>query len=193
MSITLDSDVLIGTGDAKKLLGNINDSDIINLLINTVSAKFLRYTGRKVINSVECTERVRGDGRGMFYVTGLPVDTGEVVSVAVYLDGTLEETLTLAASEIIVDADRGEITRVEGIWPFSVDERNLVVTYTGGFSSVPGDVLSAALEQMRVERRRQNGEVGISSKSVEGESVQFDSSGLIQEVRHAWAPYRVRL
>jgi hypothetical protein len=55
---------------------------------------------------------------------------------------------------------------------------------------VPGDIVLAAIDQMRVERERRNGTLGAMSVSQNGQTVQLETSGLIRAVEEAWRPYR---
>jgi hypothetical protein len=73
-------------------------------------------------------------------------------------------------------------------------EHNVKVTYTGGWATIPGDIQQAAIIQMKVDRQRTDaGMVGINSLSQDGQSVSYDQSGLVKEVRDILEPYRIEV
>lgn len=191
MAITLTSDPIVSEADAKAFLAT-DDDTAVRLLINSVSAKFLAFTGRVAINkTASIVEYLRGLDDFRLWVHATPIDTTATVQVEILSDGQVDETLTLAASKLIVYATSGIIGRSGGLWPASYDEFNLKVTYTGGWSTVPGDIVSSALRQMKYERMRDQGLVGASSASRGGESITYETGDLLDEVRKTWKRYKV--
>lgn len=201
MAITLTGDPIVDLADAKKAL-SLNEDWEAALYINSVSAKFLQYTGRTVINSASVTEWRRGNGRALMYSANAPIDlfgapTGNPpvapaipVTAYLYTAGDLSDTLTDTNGELQVVAESGEVICLNGVFPESDGERNVKLVYTGGFETIPGDVTLGAIMQMKVDRRRMTNEAGITSMGADGESSQLDNSGIIKSVRDLWAPYR---
>lgn len=200
MAITLCADPIMAVEDVRKIL-SVEDYEAA-LLINSVTDKFLRYTGRTVIAAAAVTEQRRGNGREVLFVRNRPIDlfgepTGTPpvapaipVTVTILSAGVTSDTWTDTDGELSIDAEAGEVVSLVGAFPESEGERNIRIAYTGGFETVPGDVIMGALEQMKVDRRRLTNEAGITSMGADGESMQLDSSGLIKATRDLWAPYR---
>lgn len=191
MAITLTSDPIVSEADARKMI-DCQDDDVIRLLINSVSAKFLAFTRRVAINkTASLVEYLRGLDDFRLWVHATPIDTTAVVKVEILSDGQVDETLTLAASQLVVYATPGIVGRVAGCWSASSDEFNLKVTYTGGWTTVPGDIVASALRQMKFERMKDQGFVGVSNVSRGGESVTYETADLLEEVRKTWQRHKV--
>lgn len=195
---TITTDPVITLADTMdgEFLSETNETQAI-LLINDVSEKFKRYMNRRQLNSASIVERVEGNGLARIYVHAPPIATGSTVTVKTYDGVTLKDTYTNDDDELAVinsDVD-GIIELSEAVTPNAMDlEHNVEITYTGGWTTIPGDVVAAAVMQMRVDRQRMDrGQVGIESLSQDGQSVSYDSSGLVKEVRDALMPYRIEI
>jgi hypothetical protein len=193
MAISLTSDPIVSFSDVRDLLSEASETEA-TLLINAVSEKFKRYTHRRIINQGSVSEWAHG-GLHKIYLHGSPVDESSEVTVEVYgTDGDVSATLTKGADDLrvvqtdttayIVLSDLHSSVHVEG-------HQTVKVTYTGGWSAVPGDITLAAIDQMRVERQRRKGTLGVESVSQDGQSVKFEISGLIKSVQDAFDPYRM--
>ena len=201
MSITLTTDPIIDVADAKKVL-SINDDFEAAIYINSVSQKFLQYTGRTVINEAAVTEYHRGNGRQIIYTNNAPISlfgdpTGTPpvapaipVTVTLLVGGETSDTLTDTDGELQVSAAGGEVVSLRGAFPESTGERNVKIEYTGGFATIPGDVILGAVMQMKVDRERMEKRAGNTSMSERGESASLDIDGIVKPVRDLWAPYR---
>jgi hypothetical protein len=193
MAISITTDPIVSLTDAKAILGIGSDLEAA-LLINAVSAKFLRYTNRVRINEGGAVEWAQG-GRLKVYCHASPVDSEAGFTVSVYQDGEIAETLTLTDGDFrVVNSETDSyIELIEYSPPLIEGLDTLKLEYTGGWSSdtgVPGDIVLAAIDQMRVERERRNGTLGAMSVSQNGQTVQLETSGLIRAVEEAWRPYR---
>lgn len=197
MPITLTTDPIISLADAQSLVGASND-DQLKLAINSASAKFLQYTGRRKINysaSVAVVEDVRPEDARRIWLAASPIVTdGKEVTVESISDGAAANTYTYSGGDIEVVSTElyAYITPIGWSFPaYRAGDRYLRVTYFGGWSDVPGDVLAGAVAQLRVELERLGGMVGMSSISRQGESVQYDRDGVIAEAAQSWNPYVV--
>lgn len=190
MAISITTDPIVSLTDTKSILGIGDDLEAI-LLINAVSAKFTRYTNRVRINEGATSEWAQG-GRLKVYCHASPVDTTSDFTISVYQDGEVAETLTLAAGDfrVVNTATDSYVELIEYSPPLIEGLDTLKLDYTGGWSSVPGDIVLAAIDQMRVERERRHGTLGAMSVSQNGQTVQLETSGLIRAVEEAWRPYR---
>lgn len=192
MAITLTSDPIVGIADVKELIGVTNDTEA-RLLINSVSEKFLRYTHRRRITSGSVTEWSKG-GCEKIYLHGMPVDEDSAFTISVYgSDGSVSTTMTLADNDfrVVQSPTDAYVELITYTPPWVEGIENVKLAYTGGWATVPGDIVMAAIQQMRVENNRRDGELGAMSVSANGQTVQFETSGLIKAVEDAWNPYRM--
>lgn len=203
MAITLTTDPIIESKDAQALFG-LTDETRAAVLINSLSAKFLNFTGRKQINkdvSTAIVENVRGWHGAKLWLRSTPVwlfDDEETpgaldVKVEMLEENTVSATYLLSNDDFrVVEADNfSSIEMFREAWPAESDGRIARVTYYGGWAEVPGDVIEGALVQGKVDLKRTDGQAGMTSHSANGESISFESAGLIKAVRDLWNPYRV--
>lgn len=101
--------------------GNTEDSYLARL-INSASDAIRSYCGRDFAKDRR-TEKRSGSGTPLLLLPLYPI--AEVDSVIV--DGA-----ALSPDSYDIDAKMGALIRVGGIWPAS-SERNITVTYTGGY------------------------------------------------------------
>lgn len=195
MAFALTSDPILSLSDAKALLDLSTDQQAI-LAINSLSQKAKRYLNRVQINEDTTTaivERLRPYGGDTLHLHA-PIWTGAgfAISAAVYESGLLQDTYTHADGELrYVTSDYASRIILDGYWPDDRLNGYIEVTYKGGWSTIPADVIQGAIMQGRVDQRRQSGEVGVTSRGVQGESTQYQIAGIIREVADLWDPYKV--
>jgi hypothetical protein len=191
MAITLTSDPIVALSDVKELINEVNDTEA-KVLINAVSEKFLRYTGRKRITQGSIVEWDKG-GLTKIYLHGSPVDESSAVQVDVYNGTEIAVTMTVADEDlrIVQCATSAYLELVTYCPPWIEGIDTVKISYTGGWETVPGDIVLAAIDQMRIERNRMDGNLGALSMSANGETVRFETSGLIKAVQDAFEPYRM--
>ena len=194
MPITLVSDPIIDVATVNDLLA-LKDKERAKLLINSLTEKFMRYTGRVALASAAIVEQLRGQSLSpRLWLHATPIDTGQTVEAQLYIDGTADETYTLTDGDIQVWVNNGRGAAIEllaGEWPLQSDRDYVEVSYTGGWTATPGDVLEGAILQGKVDMRRFEGEVGIETKAREGEATKYDTASIIKPVRELWRPYRI--
>jgi hypothetical protein len=150
---------------------------LIDQLITAESAaieRFLQRTLTQPQNSVAETY----DGNGGFR---LPLNSYPIASVdSVVVDGT-----TWDASWYTHDL-RGLVALEGRRW--TRGRRNVVVTYKGGYTTIPSDIQQACVELvcLRLEERKRQ---GISSQSIAGESVSYSSDPMPASVVQKLKPY----
>jgi hypothetical protein len=115
------------------------------------------------------------------------------VTVDHYSRGVLLTSYSANAGDLVVQSDEfsARVDLIAGSFPASTGASFLEVTYAGGWSAVPGDVVQGAIEQARVDLKRFRGEVGMISRGKGSESVEFDTHGVVRTVADLWQPYRV--
>jgi hypothetical protein len=69
--------------------------------------------------------------------------------------------------------------------------RDIRVSYTGGFTSVPWDIQESAVRLMRLDKSRRDGAAGLQSIGREGMSSGFQTMDLPSEIMDVWRPYRI--
>lgn len=192
MAIALTSDPIIPAADAATLL-SWDTGDELNLAINAASERFLKFTGRLAINdtAVVQIEAMPPRERPVVWLRATPVDTGEDFTVEVYQDGA--SSLTLGTADYDLEDVKGRLTMKGHGIVGSRPTRRLVVTYTGGWTVVPGDIMGAALALMRLEKRRRDGAVGVSSASADSAvtATTFNIGNLPREISDVWQAYKV--
>lgn len=191
MALTLTSDPILSIDDARALVDE-GDATRATLLVNSVSALFLRFTNRTRITvpAADITEYVEGLGGLWLFVHASPITV--VTSVALMANGAVSQSY--AAADYTTFADAGALRRNGGEWPLDIDgDKSLRVVYRGGWAagSVPGDIVSGAIQQMRYERQRLDGRVGVENMSRNGESVGYETGGMLKAVRDLWGPWRI--
>lgn len=198
MTFVLTSDPVLSVSDARALLGIQTDQEAI-LIVNALSAKLKRYTGRVQINQNTTTaivEKIIPYAGDKLYLHA-PIWTGTAftISAALYSGGDLTDTYTLADGELQYQTsdNSSHILLVAGQWPDDTLNGYVQVTYKGGWATVPFDVVQGALMQARVDIRRMQGEVGVTSRGALGESTQFQTVGIVRECMDLWEPYRILL
>jgi hypothetical protein len=184
MSVTLTTDPIVSEQLALEIL-KWQSTNEVRLAINSVSARFLNYTGRKRITSGAVTEWIRGNGLDCFWLHGAPVTA--VTSIQIYDGGTLSETVSTANYGL--NADTGKVVLHGLLLPLS-EEDNVKAVYTGGWTTVPGDIQQSALALMRLDKARMDGRIGVSSEGREGFSASYETGDLPKSVADVWRQYR---
>lgn len=199
--VDLTSDPVISL-ELVKAKADVTDNDSATLIVNAVSRKFLRFMNRLVFASASVTESVLGRGESVIFPHAGPLTTdgSNDFTVEFIESGEAVETYLWSDSQVIV-ADDGSndgipvIFLADTITPASLAVPNVRLTYTGGWASgeIPGDIISAAIEQARIEARRQSGRSGITNSSRQEQSASFETAGLVESVRDALEPYRINI
>jgi hypothetical protein len=194
MAITLMNDPIMALEDAKSLL-NITDDTQARVLVNALTMKFRHHTGRIQLGtdaSNDVVEYLRGDTPCTLYLHCSPLLTDQDIIVEIFDGHNVVETYKWSEEEVIYYGDDQE-ARLEsaGLFPTKGDPYTAKITYRGGWTATPGDVLEGAILQGRVDLLRQNGEIGVDSRSVDGESTSYDTKGIIKTVAELWGPYRI--
>lgn len=185
MSILLTPDPIVTEQAAHDVLGWAS-SDKVRLAINSASARFLAYTHRLRITSGPVVERQRGRGQDHFWLHASPV--GAIASLQIYSGGTLSDTID--GTTYTVEAESGHVYMHGAVAPHSDGERNMVITYTGGWTTVPGDIVQSALALMILDEDRMKGRLGVSSSSQGGSSASYELDGLPKATSDVWSRYR---
>lgn len=198
MALALTSDPIMSINDARTFLSVVAEHEAI-LVINSLSEKLKRYTQRVQINENTTTaivERIRPYGGHTLHLHA-PIWTGTGFSVVaeVYSSGAVVDEYSVANGDLQYKTSdhASRIILVNGTWPDETLNGYVQVTYKGGWAAVPADVLQGAIVQGLIDLKRMRGEAGVTSRSMQGESTQYQTVGLISECLDLWAPYRVMM
>lgn len=196
MSFALTSDPILTGADVQSLL-QVKDQQQAIIIANGLATKFKRWTNRVQINENTTTsivEKIVPYGGDKLYLHApIWTGTGYTIEAKLYQGPQLLATYTLAGGDIFYftsDTESG-ITLPGGLWPAATSGCLVQVTYKGGWSEIPGDVIQGAIMQGRVDVLRMSGEVGINSRGAQGESTAYQTAGIVKEVADMWAPYRM--
>ncbi|HOX27469.1 MAG TPA: hypothetical protein PLL30_17225 [Candidatus Krumholzibacteria bacterium] len=192
MAITLTTDPIV----TEQLVVDIMkwSQDEARLAINSVSARFLKYTNRTRITSGAITLEVYNfppAGVPVIWLRAAPVTVSESATFAAYTyqDGSADTTLT--TSDYTLHTANGKLV-LKGLGVTERDDsRDVRVSYTGGWTTVPGDVQESALQLMKLDKQRRDGMVGVTSTSREGTTVSYQGGDLPQSVMEVWRRYQV--
>lgn len=139
-------------------------------IIPAVQGWLERECGR-VFESAEVTEYFDGDE----WSSLLPVARPPIVSIAnVWNDNTRTFNVPMdTAYYDIRDAMAGIVQLLDGRM-FSAGQRNIKITYTGGYTRIPEDLEQAAIEMVWAAREKgQCNLIGVRSRSIADGNVQF--------------------
>ena len=161
---------------------------LLQLLIDGVTEEFQRQTARKLVSLAISDEKHDGPGwRDILYANEYPVAsagltvTEDDVSL---VDGT-DFDLVNAVGGLYRTSGGDSISWAKG-------RRNVALTYTGGFETIPADLVTAATAQVRdwYHRTQPGGQrLGISSSSREagGTTVYQDLLPPVQAILKSYA------
>ncbi|HUU96856.1 MAG TPA: hypothetical protein VM487_14045 [Phycisphaerae bacterium] len=188
MSITLTSDPIVSEQMVRDLMPQWNNANEIRLAINSVSARFKLYTGRKAILSATVTEWQRGRGLDYLWLHATPLTS--ITSVELYSGGAVSDTI--ASGDYSYNATTGRLYLHGSIAQYTEGEENVKVVYVGGWAaaSVPGDLMQSALELMKLDKARLEGRIGVRSEGREGFSASYDPDDLPASIVQVWKRYR---
>lgn len=169
---------------AVKAYGSIAGTEmdtLLSALISRASAAVENFIQGSVL-SASYTETRNGTGGQAMLLAEYPVTSASAVAV----NG---QTIPMASAFGQAGWWLADRTILLVGYSFARGRNNVQVTYTAGYATVPGDIEQAVIETVILLLRRQE-HVGISSKSLAGESVSFVSSDLTPSAKAVLNSYR---
>lgn len=146
-----------------------HDAELARLIIGVQA--FLEQECGRVFEQGTVTEYFNGDD----WRDTLVVSRPPIVSITNIWDDPSRIYATPIAATLygIGDADAGTIELLDGL-VFNSGRRNIKVTYSGGFSSIPADLEQAAIEMVWAAREKgQHNLIGVRSRSIADSNIQF--------------------
>lgn len=201
MSLSADA---LTTGEALKRYLSISSSDndeLIDSLIDAVSAQFNSYTGRKLAArdySHDSQDQaydpdnaiLNGSGHGQLLLPQYPV----VSLSSLEMDGlALSQAPANSQSGWVLDQGAGLITLLDQV--FSKGVANIRLAYRAGFETIPADLAQAALEQAATrfqESAEGHGRLGISARTLADGSLSYSAKALLPQVSQVLDRYVAR-
>lgn len=183
MSANLDSKVaLVTTTSMSSYLGisaGSTEEEEVDLIINAASTVAARMCGRGVdengysyLVSTSRTEYYDGDGTDTLLVQAYPIST--VASVYVDTNREYGTADLIDSDDYVWYAMRGTIVTDGAL--FGGGNKSIKVTYTGGYSTVPGDLQQAVKELVQFwYKRNTDKRVGVNSVSVGDKNMSYET------------------
>lgn len=155
---------------------------LLQRMIDAASATIEKYCGRTFLQA-NYTESKDGSGQRRMTVRNIPVTA--VASVTVN-DKPIPARQSATGQGFTFDEYGVKLTGYD----FADGYDNVVISYTAGFAEVPADVDMACCELVSL-RYKTLDRLGVSSKSLAGESISFNMGDFSDPVRRALDQYRV--
>jgi uncharacterized phiE125 gp8 family phage protein len=157
--------------DVKAYLGitSATDDALLTRLIAAAS-QWIRSNLNRDITSQAYTDKLDGTGTSRVILSQFPVTA--VTSVTV--DGTDQAASNIAFRDATVALTDGT--------KFTKGFANVVVTYTAGYATTPGDIAQACIELV-AWRYKEKDRIGHASKTIAGEVVAFQTQDVPNDVK----------
>lgn len=173
--------------DAKRFIDirakTTTDDALIQSLVTAASTAFRTLLSRDIL-SASYSERRDGTGTGTLVLKNFPVTAVQSVTVGPVLAPL---PLTLSVDYIWTP------TSIKSLWgAFPRGVGNIVVDYTAGYTTVPYDIAEKCAKTVAL-RYKQLERLGQTSKSIGGETVQFDVSSMPKDVVELLQNYQRRV
>lgn len=156
--------------------------DLLERMIDAASATIEKYCQRHFLQA-NYTESKDGTGQRRITVRNIPMTA--VASVTV--NGIAIPARPSATGQGYTFDQYG--VKLTG-YEFTDGYDNVVISYTAGFAAVPDDVDMACCELVSL-RYKTLDRLGVTSKSLAGESISFNMGDFTEPVKRALEQYRV--
>lgn len=162
--MALDASALVSLAEAKGFLIVAGDADnaAIEQAINAASLRCESYCNR-VFKERVVTERVEGVGATKLYLSAVPLKVSAAVTVSV--DDVAQTVWRTEADGLQSAFDviaRPDHLYRRACWAWRTDPYNVLVSYTGGYATIPADLKEACLyivQKLFRDSKRQLAEV----------------------------------
>lgn len=170
-----------------KTYGGITDTTkdaLLSALITAASAAVEQYIGR-IIQQQSYTALMDGNGAALLPLPQYPISAVSVVEINGVAVGA---NSTWGDGGFAHDGDRSLYFPGEGR-VFPVGKRNVKVTYTAGYASVPAD-LAQAVNELVLSDMKNRDHIGWQSKSLAGETITLDLRAMPPSAKSVIDAYR---
>ncbi len=157
------------------------DDALLSRLITAASA-FIQSHLNRTFASQSYTEKRNGNGGQRLSFSNFPVTA--VSSVAV--DGV---AIPAAADATKAGYIFSSTMLFLNGWSFTRGYQNVAIAYTAGYVAVPADIEQVCIDLVSLKYRERD-RIGISSKTLGGETVNYVKSDLSDEVKNTLRQYQ---
>lgn len=162
--------------------GDTSADALLERMINAASATIERYCGRTFLQATY-TDVMHGTGQRRMSLRNIPVTAVTSVTVG---GRAIQPRQSETGQGFTFDKYCVSLTGHS----FADGYDNVVISYTAGFAEVPADVDMACCELVSL-RYKTLDRLGVTSKSLAGESISFNMGDFTEPVRRALDQYRV--
>lgn len=177
---------LVTLDDVKNYFGvigsNASDDDLIEELIERVSFDFTHFCGRDSFLASNYTEYVDGNGTNKMYLKNTPINS---------ITSIYEDQEWIWGDEDIVASADYRVTDLNIIYvdKWLIGDQNYKVTYNGGYSTVPLDLVQCCVEEV-VRKFKHRKDFEILSRTLEDGSSSYVPIGYLQSTFRVLTRYR---
>jgi hypothetical protein len=209
MTVELDTYALVTLDEAKNYLMEDpvadldREEDLINRLINGISAAAETYMNRKII-ARDYTEDQDGSGTDSMQLRQYPIVS--LTSVCVDWERNFPVGLNIALSDIIIYSEEGKIVRSPSGLNIYIDEetgkivkystfargkKNVRTIYNAGYATVPHDIKHVVLQEIvwHYENTTKK-KLGVQAVAAVGENVSVFIGELLPTTKMVLSAYR---
>jgi len=170
----MTTQTLLKIDEIKAFLKTRNDEDdsVLEMIADGVSEAFARYTKRTLMSKTYTAQALDGPGLVDLYLQNWPVTTLTSISE--------DDTALTLNTDFEINMDEARLERLGELSPvWSEGVRNIVLTYTAGYTITPTDtrprdLVFAALKQVAAEYQRfADKSFNEISRSLAGQSASF--------------------
>jgi hypothetical protein len=193
---SLASNALISVADLSRLMGEEVSTGLAEMVINSVSSEFDRYTGRTLKQTAYTNLYIDGNGDKILQLPNWPAAS----VTGVYEDDTLLTEGLDYDYTVYTSDDEAYLYKLSSTWPGLLSESAVwakgpktikITSVSLGYATIPGDLVLAATKQAAVEYLRAKQKTwNDTSRSVETGSVSLVEPGLLPDVEAVLKRYR---
>lgn len=163
-------------------LPTTQDTALLELLCEAASSFVLTYCNRDTFAITARTERYNGTGSRVLVVDNRPIVS--VQSVSIY-GKDVPASVDFGNGYIF---DKTSITLYGS--RFDKDIRNVEVSYTSGFATLPASIKQAVVEIV-AEKYQRRTRLGVSSKSIGQETISYSQNDLGPSAKAVLNQYKI--
>ncbi len=145
--------------------------DVLTDIINSVSIQFNNLTGKDLL-ARDITEQYTGDGSQIMLLPEYPINS----ITTIHIDTDKEFGATTEVTDFDYDTNTGAVV-LDDEYFTTVFKANKIV-YNAGYATIPGDLKTAAQDQMKwLFRRWRDNTEGVTGISMEGGNITMTEEG----------------